>query len=498
MDEWAELGRALDAMAASGNAEVREDGEWLAELAAMRCEIRQVGKAPVVHLWSDKCNLTRRVVRVREQSEDRVILEVQRFGRAKPARLEIQRADSPRPAGRVTREQFRFRLRRILSEQFPDASVESLTAAPDLEHSFSGLYVRGRMCEGSRAWALLAVSPDEDATAIDGMLAFGILWLDYARGHSSLRAIEGLRLFVPEGRSRQLRERILALNSSVHAEVFEFSDPEGRMRKIDLADAGNLESRLIPRKEVEARLAAAKEAFARIRTIAAAEASAREAFGLRPVAGRDEVALCFRGVEFACYTRDGVLFGLGDAREPVTPTSEPRLERLLHQLDLHRSPHATETTHRLYRTAPEKWLETIVQEDPTRLDAQLDGRYLYSQIPALAGGDRGVIDLLGVTRRGRLVVIELKASEDIQLPIQAVDYWLRVRRHQREGDFGRLGYFDGIELDSQPPFVWLVAPGLRFHPATDTLLKYLSPEISVSRIGVSENWRRGIRVILRQ
>ncbi len=68
----------------------------------------------------------------------------------KPGRLEFLRADSPRSAGRITREQFRSALRRILSESFPDATIESLTAAPDLEHSFSGLYVRGRMHEGSR------------------------------------------------------------------------------------------------------------------------------------------------------------------------------------------------------------------------------------------------------------------------------------------------------------------------------------------------------------
>jgi hypothetical protein len=498
LDEWIELGRALDAMAASGSAEVREDGEWLPGLVALHCELHQVGSAPVVHLWSDTCNLTRRVVRIREQSGDRVILDVQRFGRAKPGRLEIQRADSPRPVGRISREQFRFRFRRILSEQFPDSTIESLTAAPDLEHSFSGLYVRGRMREGSRAWALLAVSPQEDATAVDGMLAFGILWLDYARNHSSLRAIEGLRLFVPEGKSGRLRERALAIGSSARTEIFEFAEPDGRMRPMDLADAGNLEGRVVPRKEAEAALAAAREAFARVRCIATAEADAPRALGMRAIAGTDEVALCFHGLEFARWTRDGVFFGLGDARERSTPVSEPRLERLLRQLVTSRDPLTSETNHRLYRAAPEKWLETIVQEDPTRLDARLDPRFLYSQIPALAGGDRGVIDLLGVTRRGRLVVIELKASEDLQLPIQAVDYWLRVRRHQRKGDFERLGYFHGFELDVQPPLVWLVAPGLRFHPATDTLVKYLSPEISIARIGVSEDWRRGIRVVLRQ
>ena len=104
----------------------------------------------------------------------------------------------------------------------------------------------------------------------------------------------------------------------------------------------------------------------------------------------------------------------------------------------------------------------------------------------------------GVKRNGRLVVIELKASEDIQMPIQAVDYWLRVRRHQREGDFHRYGYFCGIEIDLQPPLVWLVAPGLRFHSATDVLLKYISPDIHITRIGLNENWRRGPKVIFRQ
>jgi hypothetical protein len=44
----------------------------------------------------------------------------------------------------------------------------------------------------------------------------------------------------------------------------------------------------------------------------------------------------------------------------------------------------------------------------------------------------------------------------------------------------------------------LVAPGLRFHSATETLLPYLSPEIQTTRYGLNENWRRGIKVIFRQ
>ena len=170
----------------------------------------------------------------------------------------------------------------------------------------------------------------------------------------------------------------------------------------------------------------------------------------------------------------------------------------MRQLGLHRSSLASEKKHFLYRAAPERWLETIILADPTRLDAQLDPRHLYSQVPALAAGDGGVLDLLGVTRGGRLVVIELKASEDIQMPVQAIDYWLRVRRHQREEDFQRHGYFAGVELGAKPPLLWLVAPSLHFHPATDTLLRYLAPEIQITRIGLNENWRRGIKVLFRK
>jgi hypothetical protein len=256
-----------------------------------------------------------------------------------------------------------------------------------------------------------------------------------------------------------------------------------------------LESWLVPRDQIESVLHAAAETITRIRAMLPANA---DAIQCRVPAAANEVALAFHGMQFARWTRQGVFFGLGNSTELLTTANERALERLLHRLDLHRSPLATDTNHTLYRGAPERWLESLVLEDPAKLDAQLDGRHFYSQVPALAAGDRGVLDLLGITRQGRLVVIELKASEDLQLPVQAVDYWLRVRRHQREGDFQRDGYFAGIQIDPQPPLVWLVSPGLRFHSATDTLLKYLSPEIRVTRIGLVENWRRGLKIIFRQ
>ena len=136
-NDWAALDRALRDRAVLGSVEVREDGEWLAELATLHFELRVERKNLLLRLWSDVRNLTRRVLRVKENADDRFVLEVQHFGRAKPGRLEFLRTDSPRPAARITCEQFRARCAGILAETFPDAVVDSRTAAPDLENSFS-------------------------------------------------------------------------------------------------------------------------------------------------------------------------------------------------------------------------------------------------------------------------------------------------------------------------------------------------------------------------
>jgi len=48
-------------------------------------------------------------------------------------------------------------------------------------------------------------------------------------------------------------------------------------------------------------------------------------------------------------------------------------------------------------------------------------------------------------------------------------------------------------LKAKPPLLYLVAPGFRFHPAIDIVLRYLSPEIEVVRVALAENWRRSLR-----
>jgi hypothetical protein len=67
-----------------------------------------------------------------------------------------------------------------------------------------------------------------------------------------------------------------------------------------------------------------------------------------------------------------------------------------------------------------------------------------------------------------------------------------------EGDFQAYGYFPGFRLQIGPPPVWLVVPSLQFHPANEIQLRYLSSELQVTRIGVSEKRRNGLRVVPRQ
>jgi hypothetical protein len=109
-----------------------------------------------------------------------------------------------------------------------------------------------------------------------------------------------------------------------------------------------------------------------------------------------------------------------------------------------------------------------------------------------------MIDLLTVTRDGRLVVVELKAQEDLHLPLQGLDYWARVRWHHERREFQKFGYFSGCELSEKPPILLLVSPALHLHPSTDTLLRFLNPEIEWKLLGIDERWRWGVKVVFRK
>ena len=104
-------------------------------------------------------------------------------------------------------------------------------------------------------------------------------------------------------------------------------------------------------------------------------------------------------------------------------------------------------------------------------------------------------------------MIEIKADEDLHLPLQALDYWIRVRALNADrisspgkavSTFERAGYFEGVQVSELPPRLLLVAPALRIHPANDTVLRYLSPEVEWEFVALGEQWRRQLTVVFRK
>jgi hypothetical protein len=76
------------------------------------------------------------------------------------------------------------------------------------------------------------------------------------------------------------------------------------------------------------------------------------------------------------------------------------------------------------------------------------------------------------------------ADEDIYPPLQGLDYWSRVSWHPGRDEFPRFGYFPERQLSRDKPLLYLVAPALHVHPATDILLRYISPEIEWEFVGM--------------
>jgi hypothetical protein len=492
MELAAELEATLREFAAAAPAEVRENGGRATPLAGLSWEVRGAAEKPLLHLWSAEYNLTRRVLAITDHSEQCLTLAVERFGRSKPDRLEFVRVNVDRSAREISRQVFCELLRRMLAEQFPDEIVESLTVSADLEHSLSGNYARGILRRGSAQWAVLGVADGESADTIENSLTFALLWLERVSQSSRRGTIAGLRLILPKGGARVVAQRIGALRPELALELYERDAVRETLERLDPRAVGNIDSWIVPQRETQSLLDQARAALDPIGALAP------RAISLHPSVACAEVWLRFRGLAIARWDEGRVFFGIGERSEELTAASWPALKKMLHDLETYRHPLATDTRHALYRAQPERWLQAIVREDLTRVDAQLDVRFVYSQVFANAAGEQGILDLLGVTRSGRLAILELKATEHIHLALQAAGYWRHVRHHLERGDLQRYGYFPGVQLQAAPPMVYLVAPALRFHPATDELLRYLSPEVEVVRIGIAESWRRGVRVVLRQ
>jgi hypothetical protein len=489
------LARELeDFLAIAPRACVLEEGETLFDLGAAKYSISGEHGKCLLHLWSQERNAVRRVVDL-QHKQGQLRLAVQRFGKGKPSWLEIVSDRNARAPAvqRQLRLQYQRLLGRVLERNFPDCRIDELTSTADLERSFSPVYARGTLRRGRSATCVFGVGNSESQGSIDEALTFALLWLHYCREREAARSfIDGLKLFVPQGHSAVIHARMHYLNrNATRFEVFEFDERSETFQALDLSDQGNIATRLMQSPDA-----------ARVRArFAPAAALIRNAVPeSEPVVlSSSELAFRLRGLEFArarlgtageTFARgEEIVFGSGAHETLLTPESQPLFDDLMSRLRALRRADG-DKRHPLWRMQPERWLESEVKADITALDSRLDPNHVYAQVPAFAASDRGMIDLLAATRAGQLAVIELKADEDIHLPLQGLDYWSRVKWHHDREEFHRFGYFVSPEgkpvpLSSGAPLLMLAAPRLA-HSSSDRH----HPSISLTRSGLEPDRSR--------
>lgn len=494
---------------------VMEDGKIIFDMREAKYSLATEHGRCTLHLWGEERNVVRRVSGTTLRNGV-LKLSTHRFGQTKPQSLELvadrdRRTPSTREAARV---KYLRVLQRVLARSFPDLKPDGFRTAMDLEKSFGPAYARGSLVQGQKAWAVIGVNEEETQPTVDGILTLGILWLQHCReAGAGRRTYQGLKMIVPRGMGVLTLSRMAWLNPGVaHWEMWELDEASEQLEQRDAADHGNLKTRLMHAPNKHLAMERFGDAAAKVMALVP------DAMGHlvdQKIRNGTELAFLLHGLEFA-RVRIGysgtsfnslqeVTFGTGANETELSEGNENELRELVARLFARRSADGDKRD-LLYRMQPERWLESVLRRDIKLLDAHLNRAHVYTQVPAFAATDRGMLDLLGVTDEGRLAVIELKADEDLHLALQGLDYWIRVRWHHLQhpdrttglGEFQRHGYFGGIRLAEAEPKLYLVAPSLRVHTATEVVLRYFSPRIEWVLVALDERWRAKVKVVWRK
>jgi len=496
---------------------VLADGRVLFDMRSAKYSVGESHGRCLLQFWNEERNIARTVIGVQARANC-LRVTTRRMGAAKPESLEfVPSGDRRTPTTRdAARRNYQRLLERALTRNLVGWTAEGMRSAMDLEHSFGPAYARGRLLKGTAAEAVIGIGESESAAAIDGILTLGILWLEYCRQHvDARRHVGGLKVIVPAGSWRITAERMAWLNhAAADFQLFTLDQKTEELAPVDFRDTGNMQSRLVHAFSPQAAIERCRAGVDRVLALVPAEFRERVELQARSAT---EVALLLHGLEFArvrhgasatSFARaDEVTFGAGANETPLDADTEALCRDLLQRLFASRHADGVHGDP-LFRLQPERWLESRMRASMIDVLPGFRDDLVYSQVPALSAGDRGMLDLLTLDRDGRLVVLELKADEDLHLPLQALDYWIRVRALNEDrargpdgrmlSAFERAGYFAGAEVSPLPPRLVLAAPALRIHPANATVLRYLSPQVEWELIAVAEQWRSELKVVFRK
>jgi hypothetical protein len=382
-------------------------------------------------------------------------------------------------------------VRHWLKLNFPACEIMWAGKRSDRARSISGRFFRALFRSRGRHSLLIAIDPDAGPEA-PMALSQALLWLACPSVGSRIQAPAAIHFLAPSGSSSILNHRCQYLNRKrVEVKVWEYE--EGKDFQIHRAALSSLD---VEDKDFRWPVTGPFRWSAQLeRVLKMAPDLIR-----RYPRFYDYDSLRLWGLEFAQATgsdRDRICFGVGMPRIELNENNCNNLQNLVNEILYFRRPDSPDTQHPYYRLQAERWLESLILENIPELFPEMAPESVYSQIPVYVGNDPGRVDILGADRRGTLTIMELKVSEDANMPVQALDYWGRVIRHNANGDFKRRGYFSEINLNRHRPKIYLVSPVFSYHSSTESLLRYLDPDLEVWKIAINEDWRCGIKILRR-
>src|SRR6185503_12125550 len=449
----------------------------------------------IISCWGEAWSRSWRVVDCTVKGDSLLLQCTRKMGLTR-CLLELRRGP-PDEAAVLSRAEYGSKLASMIEWNLSDLRVEHSVIARDDRRHLSGVYVRMILKQQKKTIAGIGVGDGELQDNVDAVLGAGIAWLEELRRKH--KSVNRLMIFAPNGRAAVIATRMTVVQPrDAVVSLYQVDEDAGSVEALAGYDQGDL--------EIAMRRASKRAVWPRDHGLPSGiytrvDSIVRIAPQMIDTGRRGGwIVASIRGLEFARISirTERVEFGTGDERRRLSDRNHSELEGLVSSIIARRNGGSHKKTDLVFRAQSERWLESMIRRDVTSIDATLDARYVYVQVPAYRGEQRSFIDLLGATRSGRLAIIELKVSEDSEFPFQALDYWLRVEWHRRRGDFQRRGYFTGLEIADLPPLLYLVAPLFRFHASTKLMASAITGRAPVYRIGINEDWRNGVKVLLRE
>jgi hypothetical protein len=385
----------------------------------------------------------------------------------------------------LARTQRATEIAQIAAAQFPELKLKRTSLKGE----------SGRVAESifeQKDGSVVAVLADvtEKMTA-EALLAAALIWAERFRLRSR-KTLECVWVAAPKRQARPLQKLCALLRPAFRGDVRVLileADKDPLSRILSALTVSDL-WREKPKKLVLPETVAPSEKAGRI--------AAMSPNSTDVIHSRQGETIRLHGLPFArvrtMLGREKAWLGVERERSPLNEDSAGELSSLLGKLHAYRRHDPENHRHRLYRLAPESWLESILLRNIKLLDANLILSPIYNQFRA--SNDK--IDLLALRRDGRLVIIEVKTSPDREMVLQAADYWRKIELQRRRGQLAKAKVFGDLEILDKPALVYAVAPALSFHSDFEFFARKLVPEIELWRFELHENWRKEIKVIGRR